>query len=161
MLLLGTLTWVVTIGGCGAPAGQPESLPPALEPPQLTAEPPPAEVEYRYQSVGKRDPFRSFVIFCRLPELEDPLTPLQQFELDELRLTGILWSDDAPVALIETPDGVGHPTHLGDLVGRAWGKVDSIDASGVVVREEYRDPIDNNRFVEEVRLDLPITVASR
>jgi type IV pilus assembly protein PilP len=69
-----------------------------------------AEPEWAYSSVGKRDPFRSF-----LTELQRGAaslatrcaTPLGRFELEQLKLVAVVTGLEDPVAMVEAPSGVG------------------------------------------------------
>lgn len=96
---------------------------------------------YGYSPVGKRDPFRS--PFLR--ELEthteegEVITPLQRFDLDQLKLVGVVWGIPNPVAMVEDPEGNGYVIEKGTLIGKNWGKVARIIPEEVVVTEEYRD----------------------
>jgi Tfp pilus assembly protein PilP len=44
----------------------------------------------------------------------------------------------APYAMIEAPSGKGHLVRRGTLVGTNFGRVISIRAEQIIVREEYR-----------------------
>ena len=110
---------------------------------------------YSYSSSGKRDPFRSFI------QKEDvvnhdgaALRPLQLHEIDSYTLTGIVSNPSAPHGLVRDPDGTGHVVELGTLVGRNWGKVTEIKTSEIVITEEYRDPIENELIIHEVKMAL-------
>src|SRR5438046_9149363 len=61
-----------------------------------------AEDTYRYNPAGKRDPFLS--PFSAAPEQmtpEEAKTPLQRFELGQLKLVGVMREANEPNALIE------------------------------------------------------------
>ncbi|NCC25565.1 MAG: hypothetical protein EOM25_10280 [Deltaproteobacteria bacterium] len=115
---------------------------------------------YRYSATGKEDPFVPFlrqqeeVAVTRDPGR--PLTPLEQVEVTQLRVVGIMWRpDDAAesVAMVELPDGKGFVLRQGLKVGRNGGEVTSISQEAVVVREEYVD-IFGKPQVREVPLKL-------
>jgi type IV pilus assembly protein PilP len=112
---------------------------------------------YSYNSIGKRDPFRSFIKVDSVPVNEGgPVGPLQIYEIDEYKLKGIIWNIQAPRALVEDPDGVGHVVDLGTLIGKNWGKVTQIKPEEIVITEEYRDPIENELIINEVTMRLPV-----
>ena len=97
------------------------------------------EIAYVYSPIGKRDPFRSlFDQFQQGPETEQ-LTELQKFELDQLKLVGIVSRIATPYALVEDPNGKGHTLTRGKLIGKNWGRVSGINPDCVVIKEEYRD----------------------
>ncbi len=107
--------------------------------------PPPADpgltedASYAYSPIGKRDPFRSLFEQFEQDAYAKDLTELQKFELDQLRLVGIVSRIATPYALVEDPNGKGHTLTRGKLIGKNWGRVASISPDCVIVREEYRD----------------------
>lgn len=108
---------------------------------------------YSYSSIGKRDPFRSFIQKEVVVSHDGGvLGPLQIHEVDSYTLTGIIANPSAPYALVKDPDGIGHVVELGTLVGRNWGKVTEIKPEEIVITEEYRDPIENELIIHEVKM---------
>ena len=120
---------------------------------------------YRYAVEGKPDPFRPFI---DIPEEKGkkeqtgtaetntetvPLAPLQKFGLDELRLTGIIWSVNKKIAVVQTPDGKRHTLRRGTPLGINGGKVATILSDGVVVVEKIKD-LSGNVRTERVVLAL-------
>jgi len=94
---------------------------------------------YLYDPVGKRDPFRSFIL-DRLKELDAASKgPLEQFDLSQLSVNGIVWHTDNLRALILDPSGQGYIIEEGDAMGKNDGRVIAIDDNVVVVREAYVD----------------------
>jgi Tfp pilus assembly protein PilP len=85
---------------------------------------------------GRRNPFRP-------PQLNEgiisdimlPGTPLERFELEELKLVGIMWDVKAPKAMIIDPQGEVHVVGKDDRVGRKRGYVAVIREGEVVVVE--------------------------
>src|SRR5215470_6102475 len=61
------------------------------------------EETYRYPNTGKRDPFLPpFPTTTQESEATDePRTPLQRFDLGQLKLVGVIWETDEPRALVE------------------------------------------------------------
>ena len=111
---------------------------------------------YSYNSIGKRDPFRSFIQKEVVVVGEGgPLGPLQLHEIDAYRLRGIVWNVQAPRALVEAPDGIGHVVELGTLIGKNWGKGTQIKPEEIIITEEYRDPIENELIINEITMRLP------
>jgi type IV pilus assembly protein PilP len=94
---------------------------------------------YVYDPIGKRDPFRSFIL-DRLKELDSAAKgPLEQFDLSQLSVNGIVWGTERQRALILDPSGQGYIIEEGDAIGKNDGRVISIDDNVVVVREAYVD----------------------
>ncbi|HEY6104856.1 MAG TPA: pilus assembly protein PilP, partial [Anaeromyxobacteraceae bacterium] len=94
--------------------------------------------EWVYSSVGKRDPFRSFI-----DELEATRggvvtpckTPLGRFELEQLKLVAVVTGLADPVAMVEAPSGVGYSIRRGACVGKNGGVVAAIRSGEVLVSE--------------------------
>lgn len=116
-----------------------------------------AEVErFAYSSVGKRDPFRSYLADLRETQKTSarPVQATERFELAQYRLTGIIHGTSQPKAMVEDPEGVGHTLRVGSRVGRNGGRVTRISAKGIVVIEEFVDPI-GKRMRVPTTLRLP------
>lgn len=94
---------------------------------------------YMYDPVGKRDPFRSFVL-DRVAEANDGAKgPLEQFDLSQLDVSGVVWEADNKRALVTDPSGRAYVVKVGDPIGKNDGEVMSIQDSAVQVREAYVD----------------------
>jgi type IV pilus assembly protein PilP len=94
---------------------------------------------YVYDPVGKRDPFRSFVLE-RVEEQKDGAKgPLEQFDLSQLDVTGVVWEAKHKRALVIDPSGRAYIVKVGDPIGKNDGEVISIDDNAVFVREAYVD----------------------
>lgn len=107
---------------------------------------------WSYDAIGKRDPYRAYTDVVIPPTRT--LTKLQHWELDQLRVVGILRKNGERVALIEDPRGEGHIVEAGTFVGTRWGRIERIADSEVVVAETYTD--DYGRILPiEVSMRLP------
>jgi Tfp pilus assembly protein PilP len=113
------------------------------------------EIEFTYNPIGKRDPFRSFLAFASDNSIIDniPRTPLQRYDIEQYTLTGIISGIDRPRALVEDPTGIGHVMELGDYIGTNWGKVTSIDDDIVIITEEYKT-IEDELVTRPIKLTL-------
>ncbi|MEE8557150.1 MAG: pilus assembly protein PilP [Myxococcota bacterium] len=101
---------------------------------------PPVDPNYRYDPKGKPDPFRSFVkTFLTRRKDESATTPLERFDLSQLRVTAIIWGNPAPKALIEDPSGKGYIVGSGTAIGKNKGRIIRIDDNLVLVKETYVD----------------------
>jgi hypothetical protein len=95
--------------------------------------------DYAYDSKDKRDPFRSFVL-DRLKELESQAKgPLEQFDLNQLALHGVVWKAKRQRALVADPSGQVYIVREGDPIGTNSGSVIRIDDNLMLVRETYID----------------------
>ncbi|MCU0599237.1 MAG: pilus assembly protein PilP [Desulfobacterales bacterium] len=115
-----------------------------------------------YTREGKVDPFEPFL---RVPEAEvsnseqeklqirPPQTPLEKFDLDQLKLTGILVSPAKIRALIEETSGKGYIISEGTYIGNKGGQVTKIANDRVVVEEKYLDVL-GKVAVREIELKL-------
>lgn len=149
----GHLLWVPLLSlvwGCGGSAPkQPAKAAPAPKIPKVepaateAAEHEPLAVEWTYQPVGKRDPFRSY--FDNYDSA--PLIPtanvdcgiLCQYELDQLRVVAVVSGVASPLAMIEDPEGRGHMVRRGNFVGKRNGKISEIRRDRVVITELLRN----------------------
>jgi Tfp pilus assembly protein PilP len=94
---------------------------------------------YRYDATGKRDPFRSFVKDKLREDVADVESPLEQFELGQLTISGVVWQADRRRALVLDPSGQAYVVKTGDRIGKNDGVVTEIDDSALVVLESYVD----------------------
>jgi type IV pilus assembly protein PilP len=144
----------------------------AKKPPPRAASPPPvaassqpradakaeaAAPEWAYSSVGKRDPFRSFL--AELAESREGAvsrcsTPLGRFEIDQLRLVAVVTGLDDPVAMVQAPNGVGYSIRRGACVGRNGGVISAV-RGGEVVIQEWAIRADGTRDRTQTILKLP------
>lgn len=99
-----------------------------------------AQVEnYFYDPIGKRDPFRSFIL-DRIKDADaDAKGPLEQFDLSQLDVTGVMWEGERRRALVLDPSGQTYIVQEGDPIGKNDGRVVSIGDSVMKVRETYVD----------------------
>lgn len=92
-----------------------------------------------YNSVGRRDPFRSFIL-DRLHEDEtETKGPLEEYDLSQLEVAGLVWKAEKRRALVIDPSGQGYVVEEGDKIGKNNGRVLEIGDSSMLVREEYVD----------------------
>lgn len=102
-------------------------------------------VEYSYNSIGKRDPFRSMFMDSSLPTTESAESvvcsePLCQSDLDELNLVAVISGDANPIAMLEDKSGVGHIVHRNSKIGRQGGKVTQILRDCIIVTSFISGP---------------------
>jgi len=140
-----------------APAPAPAApAPPAAAATAEAAPKPAAPPEWSYSSVGKRDPFKSFLLE---PESKPVLasrcaTPLGKFELDQMKLVAVVTGLDDPVAMVEAPNGVGYAVRRGACMGKNGGVVAAVRTREVVV-SEWAVRADGTRDRTQTVLRLP------
>ena len=112
--------------------GESSALPPKVSEP---AEPP------RYFSAGKRDPFRPLASKAKgaAARPRENLSPLERFELGQLKLVGIVWDIKEPRAMVEDGLGLGYIVKVGTPIGPNEGKVKAIKPREIVIEETYTD----------------------
>lgn len=98
-------------------------------------------VGYAYDPAGKRDPFRSFEWEQIKLEVSAHGTrgPLEQFDINQLSVVGVVWKSANAQALIEDPAGMTYVIGKGAKLGKNQGRVTRIADNLVVVKETYVD----------------------
>lgn len=94
---------------------------------------------YVYDPNGKRDPFRSILLELVGEDADVPRAPLEQFELQQLALSAIVWEAEQPRALVTDPGGRSFVIKKGSRIGKNSGRVVYIGDNLVLVKETYVD----------------------
>jgi type IV pilus assembly protein PilP len=92
--------------------------------------------ESAYDGAGKRDPFRPFITE---PPKHAQLTPLQKFDLGQLKVAGIISGPSMPRAMVEDGGGMGYIVAVGTPMGPNGGVVTAILPGRIVVEESVTD----------------------
>ncbi len=122
-----------TVGAKPVPKAETEKVPLPVKKPGITERP-------RYSPAGKRDPFRPFSLRTKAaPRARENLSPLERYELGQLKLVGIVWDIKEPRAMIEDTAGLGYIIQVGTAIGANEGKVKTIRPNEVVVEEIFSD----------------------
>jgi type IV pilus assembly protein PilP len=135
--------------GCGEEA----PAPPPAEPQKIAAPPPrdvappsapetlaPPPPRYVYDQSGRRDPFEPLTTVKKpIAQQDAPLTPLEKFDLGQLRLIGVIIGMGEPRAMVIAPDGKSYILKKGIKVGKNNGRVVGIKGDAVLVEERYYD----------------------
>lgn len=104
----------------------------------------------------QRNPFKPFITkVTEKAAIVVPKTPLQKYELDQLKLVAIMWDMNGSVAMVETPDGKGYSVKKGDLIGNRDGRVKRINKDIIVVEERFTEPT-GEVTASEFILKLPL-----
>ncbi len=145
-ILIALLFWV---GGCGGspPTPLPQKSKPSLPAKKETVkvaekkeEEKKEEPEYTYNPAGKPDPFKPFLQLTPVREVSRaPQTPLQKYEISQLKLVAIISSPEGNIAMVEDSAGKGYFLKKGTLIGKNDGKVTKILKDKVIVEEVYID----------------------
>jgi len=98
------------------------------------------EAQYTYNPAGKPDPFKPFIQLTPVRGASTfPLTPLQKYEINQLKLVAIISSSEGNVALVEDAAGKGFFLKKGVLIGKNDGKVTKVLRDRVIIEEVYQD----------------------
>ena len=91
-------------------------------------------------TAGTRDPFKPFKLETKaMARPRESLSPLERYELGQLKIVGIVWDIKEPRAMLEDPSGLGYVVTKGMPIGSNEGVVKSIHREGIVVEEMYND----------------------
>lgn len=108
--------------------------------------------QYVYESVGKRDPFRSI----RFVDEEAPTVgfgPLGDFELAQLSVVAVVWDARRPRAIVTDPGGRAFIVHEGSQIGKNAGRVIHIGDNLLLVKETYVD-FEGNQSTKDVEMRI-------
>ena len=97
------------------------------------------QVEFAYNPTGKPDPFKPFFQLTPKKRSRGFLTPLQEYDLSQLKLVAIIRFPEGKIALVEDSLGTGYFVREGTVIGKNDGKVKQILKDMVTVEEVYED----------------------
>lgn len=104
-----------------------------------------------YDVAAHRDPFRP----PRLSGIVDARTPLETYQLGQLKLVGVIvQSSEGYRAMVEDSAGLGYIITTGTPIGSSGGVVRSIEPRRVVIEESTRDFYGEVK-PKEVVMELP------
>ena len=145
------LLFILYAGGCGggttpSPIAKKEkasSVEKKADPKAVAGQKEPEQKEgkeYSYNPSGKPDPFKPFIQITAKESRTVPLTPLQRYEISQLKLVAIISAPDGNhIALVEDSTGKGYFLKKGTWVGSNDGKVTKILKDKVLIEEPYQD----------------------
>jgi type IV pilus assembly protein PilP len=108
-----------------------------------------------YNPVGRRDPFRPLTLVRETAGVNiELLSPLQRYEVGQLKLVGVIVDVMPPRAMVEDSAGLGFILMPGTPIGPNGGVVTEIKPRQVVVEEWHTDVI-GEKHRTELRLELP------
>lgn len=93
--------------------------------------------DFIYDSTNKRDPFRSFNL-TPTKEIKGS-TPLERYEVGQLKLTVVLDGFDEPYAMVENDVGRGFKVTKGTKIGTNGGEVIEIRRDRILILETATD----------------------
>ncbi len=141
-----TLSIAAALAACGEQVPPPRIPPPVRATGQTAEESAggeaPAAETWVYSPIGKRDPFRNMLEAREVTAVVPTggkVTPLQKWDIDQLVLRMTVTATSTPFAMIEDPEGRGWSVHLGDFVGKHFGKVEAIRRDEITITETIQD----------------------
>lgn len=134
-------------GAVGVSTGRAEnkaSTAPSAAPTAAVAEPAQGPVaslpgdDRPFDPTGRRDPFRPprATVATRSGE---PPTPLQRYEIGQLKLVAIIYDTMQPRAVVEDDQGLGYIVRVGTAIGANGGRVRDIERGRVLIEEDSVD----------------------
>lgn len=159
VLLLAAMLSVV--GGCKKKEEAPPPPPKAPKPVQKAVTSAVAALEPSLDFTNRKDPFRPFVVVAPKPSapagrrpVREVLLPIQNYDVSQFRVIGIVAGLKDNSAMIVDPTGKGYVVRKGMLIGRNDGRITRITPSGVEVYEQFRE--DSGKIVKRtIKLTLP------
>jgi type IV pilus assembly protein PilP len=97
-----------------------------------------AEAAYKFDPKGRRDPFFPFD-FSPSEDSNAAKTPLERYDLGQLKLTAIIAGLEQPKAIVENAAGKGFTVGIGTKMGRNGGIIVAIEKEKIVIREKRID----------------------
>jgi type IV pilus assembly protein PilP len=120
----------------GTATAEPPAPPTGVELP--TGSRAPAAADAIYDSTGRRDPFRP-PRANQTTLAGEARTPLQRYDLGQLKLVAVIYDAEKPTAVVEDDAGLGYIVKVGTPIGANGGAVKSIEKGTVRVEEESID----------------------
>lgn len=110
----------------------------------------------RYSSAGKRDPFHPLALKAKPSQRpRENLSPLERYEIGQLKLVAVVWDIKEPKAMVEDATGLGYIVKIGTLIGPNEGKVKAIKPAEVVIEESFVDFYGAKKS-QEISIKLPV-----
>jgi len=90
---------------------------------------------------GRRDPFRPITLNVRAVSTRrrENLSPLERFEIGQLKLVGVVWNVKEPTALVEDSSGLGYMVKVGTPIGSNDGRIREVRRDSLIVDEFFVD----------------------
>jgi len=106
----------------------------------------------RYDPAKHRDPFQPPSV-ASVSE-DSPRTPLERYEVGQLKLVGVVWGDRASRAMVEDSAGLGYIVFPGTPIGSSGGFVREIEPRRVLIEETVTN-FYGEEEAREVVMELP------
>lgn len=91
---------------------------------------------HSYDAHQLRDPFAPLIV--KREERRKGVSPLESYDIEELKLTGVAWDSKGRMALIQAPDGRFYIVRENDRIGFSGGRVIKILKEAVEIKENKK-----------------------
>lgn len=108
----------------------------------------------KYDPTAHRDPFRPPNLTPAVAERTDPRTPLEGYEIGQLKLVGIVKEAGNVRAMVEDSAGLGYIVMTGTPIGLSGGVVRTIEQRRVLIQETTTN-FYGEKQAKEVVMELP------
>ena len=155
---LGTVIVAATFAGVAVaaePAKRPGPPPAPADADVARATEPAGDVPY--DPAGRRDPFRPPRVGSTAHAGEQR-TPLQRYEVAQLRLVAVIYDTKDPRAVVEDDQGLGYIVRVGTPIGPNGGEVRGIERGRVHITEDSVDYYGEHR---ETQVTMELRQAER
>jgi len=96
--------------------------------------------DFRYDSTGRRDPFKSLLQLEKKQRDVTLLPPIQQFELETVKVVGVVVDPvSGAQAMVRSANGQTFVVRVGTIIGKNEGEVVEITLQGVRILEKFLD----------------------
>jgi type IV pilus assembly protein PilP len=96
--------------------------------------------EFRYDSTGRRDPFKSLLQLEKKQRDITQLPPIQQFDVETVKVVGIVVDPvSGTQAMVRAPSGQTFVVRVGTIMGKNEGEVVEITLQGIRIVEKFLD----------------------
>ena len=96
--------------------------------------------EFRYDSTGRRDPFKSLLELEKKQRDTTLLPPIQQFDIETAKVVGIVVDPGRTTqAMVRAPNGQTFVVRVGTIMGKNEGEVVEITLQGIRITEKFLD----------------------
>jgi type IV pilus assembly protein PilP len=96
--------------------------------------------EFRYDSTGRRDPFKSLLELEKKQRDITQLPPIQQFDIETAKVVGVVVDPGrATQAMVRAPNGQTFVVRVGTIIGKNEGEVVEITLQGIRITEKFLD----------------------
>jgi type IV pilus assembly protein PilP len=140
-------------GAQGSPAVDPAPAGPVQarddQPPDGAA----SQTVSTYDPASHRDPFKGPIL--KQTALDGgPRTPLERYEIGQLRLVGVIWDAGAARAMVEDSAGLGYIVTTGTTIGSSGGVVRRVEPRRLLIEETLTN-LYGDKEPHEVVMELP------